>query len=81
MAEVRVKLPSSAVVVTYDSQCERDRSLQLAEARQEIAERTGYIPPWAELGDGDREMAALEARNWLRAAVRCGIAAPCPVHG
>ena len=81
MTEVRIKLPGSAVIVTYASQCERDRSLRLAEARQEIAERTGYIPPWEDLADGDREMAVLEARNWLRAAVRCGIADPCPAHG
>jgi hypothetical protein len=80
MGEVRIQLPGSAVIVTYDSQCERDRSLQLAKARQEIAGWAGYIPPWAELAGGDREMAALEARNWLRAAVRCGIAAPCPEH-
>jgi hypothetical protein len=74
--EVRIQLPASSVIVTYASQCERDRSLRLAEARQGIAERTGYIPPWAELAEGDREMATLEARNWLRAALRCGIAAP-----
>ena len=74
--EVRIQMPASSVIVTYASQGERDRSLRLAEARQEIAERTGYIPPWAELAEGDREMATLEARNWLRAALRCGIAAP-----
>jgi hypothetical protein len=80
VAEVRIQLPCSAVIVTYASQCERDRSLQLAEARQDLAEKTGYIPPWADLADGDRELSALEARNWLRAAVRCGIAVPCPAH-
>jgi hypothetical protein len=80
MAEIRIQLPGTGVVATYASQCERERSLRLAEARQDIAQQAGYIPPWAELADGDRELAALDARNWLRAAVRSGIAAPCPVH-
>ena len=76
--EVRIQMPASSVIVTYTSQGERDRSLRLAEARQEIASGPVYTPPWAELADGDREMAALEARNWLRAAVRRGITAPGP---
>jgi hypothetical protein len=75
---VRAQMPGSSVVVTYASQRERDRSLRLARARQDIADEGGTCPTWAELTDGEQEMAALEARNWLRAAVRCGIAAPAP---
>ena len=78
MSEVRIQMPASSVIVTYASQSERDRSLRLAEARQDIAHESGYIPAWAELAEGDREISALEARNWLRAAVRCGIADPRP---
>jgi hypothetical protein len=74
MAEVRIQLPGSGVTVAYASQCERDRSLLLAEARQDIAHEGVLVPRWGQLTDYDREMAALEARNWLRAAVRCGIA-------
>lgn len=71
--KIRISLPGSGVVVDYASQRERDQSLLLAQSRQRIAERTGYIPPWDELGEDDRETAALEARNWLRAAVECGL--------
>jgi len=74
MAEVRIQLPGSGVIVTYASQCERDRSWMLAEARQAIAHEGVLLPAWAELTDLHREMSALEARNWMRAAVRCGIA-------
>ena len=73
MPEVSVQLPGSGVIVTYASLTERGRSLRLAEARQEIAEQTGYIPAWAELNERDRERAVLEARNWLRAAVSAGL--------
>lgn len=73
MPEVKIRMPGSAVIVTYASRVERDRSLLLAEARQKIAEATGYIPAWAELADDDRETAALEARDWVRAAVACGL--------
>jgi hypothetical protein len=72
-SEIRIRLPGTGVVATYVSQQERDRSVRLAEARQEIAERTGYIPAWGELAEGDRELAIMEARNWLRAAILCGL--------
>lgn len=65
--KIRIRLPGSGVVAEYASQREREQSVRLAQARQWIAERTGYIPAWTELGEGDRETAALEARNWLRA--------------
>jgi hypothetical protein len=78
--EVRVRMPGSAVMVDYASQCERDRSLRLAEARQQIAAEGCFLPTWAELAEAERELAALEARNWLRAAQRSGLAAPCAVH-
>lgn len=78
MAEVRIQLPDSAVMVTYASQWERDASLRLAESRQALAERTGYIPAWSDLDEGDREMAALEARNWLRAAAASQMIHPDP---
>ena len=73
MPEIRIQLPGSGVVATYISGSERNRSLRLAEARQVIAEQTGYIPAWAELNERDRERAVLEARNWLRAAVSAGL--------
>jgi hypothetical protein len=76
--EVRIQMPDSGVIVTYASQCERDRSLRLAEARQALAHEGVLATPWTELADDEREMAALEARNWLRAAIRSGIAAPAP---
>jgi hypothetical protein len=71
--KILIRLPGTGVVVDYASQRERDQALRLAQARQRIAERTGYIPPWDELDEGDQETAALEARNWLRAAVECGL--------
>jgi hypothetical protein len=68
--KILVTLPGSGVVVEYADQRERGQSVRLAQARQWIAQRTGYIPAWDELGEGDRETAALEARNWLRAMAR-----------
>lgn len=65
--KILVTLPGIGVVVEYASQRERDQSVKLAQARQYLAERTGYIPAWDGLADGDRETAAAEARNWLRA--------------
>jgi hypothetical protein len=65
--KILISLPGTGVVVEYASQRERDQSVKLAQARQYLAERTGYIPGWGELGEDDRETAALEARNWLRA--------------
>jgi hypothetical protein len=78
--EVVVQMPGSAVMIMYASQCERDRSLRLARARQELAERGAGLPGWAALRDAERESAALEARNWLRAGEAAGLIAPCPVH-
>src|SRR5690348_617935 len=71
--KILIKLPGSGVVIGYASQGERDQSVRLAQARQEIAHRTGYIPAWDELGQAGQEDATLEARNWLRAAVLCGL--------
>lgn len=71
--KIRIRLPGGGVVAEYASRRERDQSLRLAQARQQVAERTGYIPAWSELGEGDREVATLEARNWLRAAIGCGL--------
>ena len=71
--KILISLPGTGVVVEYASQRERDQSVRLAQARQRIAECTGYIPGWAELGEEDQETAILEARNWLRAAVECGL--------
>lgn len=71
--KILIQFPGSGVVVDYASQRERDQSLLLAQSRQRIAERTGYIPSWDELGEDDQETAVLEARNWLRAAVECGL--------
>jgi len=77
-SKILIRLPGTGVVVDYASQRERDQSLRLAQARQRIAERTGYIPPWDELDGNDQETAVLEARNWLRAAVECGLTGEAP---
>jgi len=65
--KILIQMPGTGVVVEYADQRERGQSVKLAQARQYLAERTGYIPAWADLGEYDREAAALEARNWLRA--------------
>src|SRR5260370_24738109 len=59
------------------SRCERDGSVSMAEARQQIAHELVGIPSWYELTEAEREDAAAEARTWLRAARRAGIA-PLP---
>ena len=78
--EVRVRMPGSAVLIDYASQCERDRSLRLAEARQVLAERGCFLPAWGGLSEHDREIAAVEARNWLRAGIADGLIPACPLH-
>lgn len=45
--EVLVQMPGSALMVSYASQCERDRSLRLAQARQELAQRRAGLSGWA----------------------------------
>jgi len=79
-AEVQVRMPGSAILVDYASQCERDRSLRLAEARQAVAERGCFLPGWGALSEHDREIAAVEARNWLRAGVADGLIQDCSLH-
>jgi hypothetical protein len=78
--KVRVQVPGSAAVITCACQCERARSLRLAQARQDLAERGAGLPGWAALTGAEREDAALEARDWLRAGEAAGLIAPCPVH-
>ncbi len=78
--EVRVRMPGSAILIGYASQCERDRSLRLAEARQALAERGCSLPAWSALSEHDREIAAVEARNWLRAGVADSLMPACPLH-
>ena len=78
--EVLVQMPGSAVMISYASQCERDRSLRLAQARQELAERRAGLPGWVVLTDAECEDATLEARNWLRAGEAAGLITPCPLH-
>ena len=73
MPEIRVSLPGSGVVATYASGSERNRSARLAEARQNIAREGTGCPPWLELTSREQEVSILEARNWLRAAVRAGL--------
>jgi hypothetical protein len=74
-SEVQVRMPGSSVIAAYENQRERDQALCLAEARQALAHAgVGYVPPWAELTEDEREKAALEARSWLRAAISAGIA-------
>jgi hypothetical protein len=64
----------------YASQCERDRSVRLARARQALAERGCFLPGWDALSRHDQEIAAIEARNWLRAGIAEGLIPPCPLH-
>ena len=72
-SKILIQMPGTGVMIDYANQRERTQSLQLARSRQQIAERTGYIPAWEELGEAEHEGAALEARNWLRAAYECGL--------
>lgn len=60
----------------YTDETERDQSRRLAEARQQLAHEVGYLPTWGELTDHEREVAMLDARNYLRAARRCGLIGP-----
>jgi hypothetical protein len=78
--EIRVTMPGTGIIITYASQCERDRSERFARARQQIAGRAGLAPSWEALTSAEHEDAMLEARNWLRAGVAAGLVAPCPVH-
>jgi hypothetical protein len=78
MGEVRIWMPDSGVIVDYASQTERDRSVRLARERQGLAQRGCLLPGWDELTEAEREMASLEARNWLRAAVLAGLTEPEP---
>jgi hypothetical protein len=71
--KVVIRMLTHGVTVEYASKLELEQSVRLARARQRIAERTGYIPGWDALGTEDQETAILEARNWLRAAVECGL--------
>jgi hypothetical protein len=71
--EIRIPMPGSGVLIDYASQAERDRSLWLAEARQELAHRGCFLPPWSALTDAERQLAAVGARNWLRAAATAGL--------
>ena len=71
--KVVIRMLTHGVTVEYASRLERDQSVRLAQACQRTAERTGYIPGWDALGTEDQETAILEARNWLRAAVECGL--------
>jgi Zn finger protein HypA/HybF involved in hydrogenase expression len=77
--EVRISIPSAGLVATYASQAERDRALRLAQARQQLAcedlaiAAPGGGRPWNALNDYNRETAALEARDWLRAAGHAGL--------
>jgi hypothetical protein len=71
--EVRISSPGSGVTVVYASQDERDRSLRLAEAHQQLEhEGIGHFsgPKWCWLTTQEQEIAAVDARNWLRAAER-----------
>lgn len=73
--EIRVPLPGSGFMVTYRSQGERDRTLRLAEARQQLAHDGNGNPTWQELTDDERGTSELSARNWLRAAEIAGLLA------
>ncbi len=42
--KILIRTPGSGVVVEYASQREREQSVKLAQARQYLAERTGYAP-------------------------------------
>jgi hypothetical protein len=76
--EIRIPVPGSGMEAAYACQDERDRSLVIARERQEMAREGTGARGWDELDGAGQEDAALEGRNWLRAAVRAGIALPCP---
>jgi hypothetical protein len=78
--EVRIRMPGSGVLMDYASQCERDRSVRLAKARQALAERRCFLPGWDALREDEQEIAAVEARNWLRAGIAEGLIPRCPLH-
>ena len=59
-------------IFTYADETEREQSRRLAEARQQIAHE-GACPAWDELTDDERNISMVEARNYLRAAKRCGL--------
>lgn len=40
---------------------------RLAEARQQLAQEAGYLPPWASMSDRERREATVEAERWLTA--------------
>lgn len=62
----------------YDTECEYQRSLRLAQARQHLP-AFGMVP-WDDLTVEEQENAALVARNWLRAAIDAGLMEDCPIH-
>jgi len=73
--EIRVQFPGSRVVFTYTSQAEHDRTLRLAEARQQLAHEGSFLPTWQELTDDERATSQVAACWWLRAADRAGLTA------
>jgi hypothetical protein len=72
--EVRIAIPGSGVVITYRSQRQRDQPLRLAEARQQLAHEGTFLPAWSELTPGEQETSAIEARNYMNAIDRAGLA-------
>jgi hypothetical protein len=79
MAEVRIRMPDSGVVVDYASRAEREPiGAAGARASGPGAARMPAAGVGTELTEAEREMASLEARNWLRAAVLAGLAEPEP---
>ena len=70
----------TGIVITYASQCERDRSLRLAQAWQALAARGAGLPGWQDLTGPEQEDAAPGALNWPRAGEAAGLITPCPVR-
>lgn len=68
----------TGVIIDYADDTEREQSRLLAEARQQLASEgtLSMCPPWAALADDERDVSMVEARNWLRAARRCGLIRP-----
>jgi hypothetical protein len=62
----------------YGTECEYQRSLRLAQARQHLP-AFGMVP-WTDLTVEEQEEAVLVARNWLRAAIAAGLMEDCTIH-
>lgn len=57
----------------WTSPAEHGLSLRLARERQQLSHEGVYNPTWLELTIAEQDSAALDARNYLRSALRAGL--------